>query len=330
MDNQTAPTAPSIQNATIQSAQPSPPAEQKPPRPFFLNKIFLAIIVLMILLIGGGTYLVLNSQNKPSPTVSKITPTSTPPLTPDPTANWKVYANSEYGYSIKYPQDWQIVEDKDADRITFSEPTESDIMTNKPALVSIYVVDKKDFSQTWIDSYTPYSYKTFEKDEKIFVLIASTYQEGAEASEETQKLAKDILTKMASTFKFTDGNMSNQLLGQVYWDVPSGSIPISALKEIKSAFTSFDPKINDGQRLAVIGIEISSISATFGSAEMQARNQNNEIIPTDGFEYLLSKTGNYWQITTNADSNFCNVLKSMPEDILKGRRDYYIDCFPKN
>lgn len=42
------------------------------------------------------------NKTQPSP-ANKITTTSPSPIT-DPTANWKIYINSEYGYSIKYPQ----------------------------------------------------------------------------------------------------------------------------------------------------------------------------------------------------------------------------------
>lgn len=41
--------------------------------------------------------------------------TSTP--TPDPTANWKTYANSEIGFSIKLPQSWNIKKTEKVDGI---------------------------------------------------------------------------------------------------------------------------------------------------------------------------------------------------------------------
>lgn len=42
----------------------------------------------------------------PSVAVALSTPTASPTATPDPTAGWKTYTNSTYGYSIKYPPTW--------------------------------------------------------------------------------------------------------------------------------------------------------------------------------------------------------------------------------
>lgn len=41
-----------------------------------------------------------------TPEASLLTPTASPTATPDPTAGWKTYTNSTYGYSIKYPPTW--------------------------------------------------------------------------------------------------------------------------------------------------------------------------------------------------------------------------------
>lgn len=43
--------------------------------------------------------------------VSKIA--SVLPFIPDPTASWKIYTNEEYGFSFKYPQDWEVNESTD-------------------------------------------------------------------------------------------------------------------------------------------------------------------------------------------------------------------------
>lgn len=33
------------------------------------------------------------------------------PLTEDETADWKIYANTKHGYSIKYPSNWYLYEE---------------------------------------------------------------------------------------------------------------------------------------------------------------------------------------------------------------------------
>ena len=41
---------------------------------------------------------------------SEATSIAATPLVPDPTANWKTYTNTEYGYSLKFPQDGEVTE----------------------------------------------------------------------------------------------------------------------------------------------------------------------------------------------------------------------------
>jgi len=66
--------------------------------------------VLGILVFAGavfGAYKLSQRQVKPG---SGITPTPEAVATPapDPTADWKTYTNTEYGYSIKYPSDYVV------------------------------------------------------------------------------------------------------------------------------------------------------------------------------------------------------------------------------
>ncbi|MDO8551463.1 MAG: PsbP-related protein [bacterium] len=71
------------------------------------NKGFTSIILILFILVAvgiGGWYFLNQSSFK-----SLIT-TTTPTPTHDPTANWKTYTNTKYGYSIKYPKDWDVQE----------------------------------------------------------------------------------------------------------------------------------------------------------------------------------------------------------------------------
>ena len=101
---------------THTAPQSSPPSSKSS----FSTKIILLIVFLLILLGTGGTYLALNSKNKPTPVVSKtnLTPSPTEASakvgTPiDETANWKTYTNKALGYSIKYPPNWNVYSFKD-------------------------------------------------------------------------------------------------------------------------------------------------------------------------------------------------------------------------
>ncbi len=114
------------QNQPLAPIQPQPAIEPQPPiqpkssQPkiikvpsnssgFPFKRILILLIVLMIIVILGGAYVLNKNSIKiakmlPSPTpTSTINPTqtSTPVATPDPTASWKTYTNSDF--SFKYP-----------------------------------------------------------------------------------------------------------------------------------------------------------------------------------------------------------------------------------
>src|SRR3989344_470260 len=108
---------PPVQETPSSQVYTSPQPVSPPPFPksFLSNKIILLIVILLMLLGIGGTYLALNSKSKPQSVVSKPTPTSAPtPLpteasakagTPDPTANWKTLAPTVFvdsRFSFKY------------------------------------------------------------------------------------------------------------------------------------------------------------------------------------------------------------------------------------
>lgn len=100
------PQNPSIETPPSQ-VYTAPHLENPPPpkKPFMFSKILLPIVIIFVLSAAtAGTYLALNSKPKPAPIVSKIAPTSAPTSTPDPTANWKTYKNTENGFSLQYPQ----------------------------------------------------------------------------------------------------------------------------------------------------------------------------------------------------------------------------------
>lgn len=93
-----------------------------------MKKIFNIIIVIFIaLLAGAGAYYYVDEQarldkedlNKQITDLNKqlsdlkASPSSSPSVstTADPTANWKTYTNTKYGFSFKYPKDWVIEEE---------------------------------------------------------------------------------------------------------------------------------------------------------------------------------------------------------------------------
>src|SRR6266567_3334786 len=70
---------------------------------------FALVSVFVSIAIGG--YL-LSAKKAPqklsiSPTIAIVS--QTPTLTPDPTANWNVYVDSQKRYQVSYPYDWDYV-----------------------------------------------------------------------------------------------------------------------------------------------------------------------------------------------------------------------------
>jgi len=110
-----------IPEVPIQSQETIQPVSETPvlPKKKFNFKI-IAILLIVILLITGGVYARMQIgkrqmagglQPKATPTLIPQ-PTQIPTLipTPDETANWKIYTNSLLSYSVKYPQNWLLLD----------------------------------------------------------------------------------------------------------------------------------------------------------------------------------------------------------------------------
>ena len=74
---------------------------QVPEPKHFLNKKFAITLVILLLLGVGASYGIWWWGNQNSQ-VAVL------PATPDPTANWKTYTNTQYGFEIKYPENFII------------------------------------------------------------------------------------------------------------------------------------------------------------------------------------------------------------------------------
>ncbi|MBP6885970.1 MAG: hypothetical protein KBC02_01860 [Candidatus Pacebacteria bacterium] len=113
-------------------------------------KMPVAIIV-GVLIIAGGAYAWM--QGTPATPVAELTPTATP--TPDPTAGWKTYTNTEYGFEFRYPADRTL----EGPNISYTSET--------PRIVSIGLGDMEhpfyNKERFTLSVYDPTSQKTIEE-----------------------------------------------------------------------------------------------------------------------------------------------------------------------
>lgn len=97
--------------------------------------ILLAILAIAGLSAAGYFYLQTQQlrQSQQQPAISQTTQSVTPVPTAqfDPTANWKTYTNSKYGYSFKFPDNWYLKEFGDIVRVD-SQPLQNDQMGMGP------------------------------------------------------------------------------------------------------------------------------------------------------------------------------------------------------
>lgn len=83
-----------------------------------MQKGFSSVIILIIILLSAGivgAYYFGKLSNKSTQSPPSQTQTPQPTLIPQPTStsdettNWKTYTSNEYGYSFRYPNDWDAI-----------------------------------------------------------------------------------------------------------------------------------------------------------------------------------------------------------------------------
>jgi len=112
--------------------QPSP----EPVKPSFPKTLVVSLVILELLTLAVAGYFGYQFMVfKKKLSCNQIVPTPTSnPISPNPTAiglasptpatlvGWKVYTNTAYKYTLKYPSDWEIEAKGNADVTTFSAP----------------------------------------------------------------------------------------------------------------------------------------------------------------------------------------------------------------
>jgi hypothetical protein len=78
----------------------------------FISVIGIIVIILGVLIVLGALKRMAPQNNQPEPVQ-------------DQTANWTTYTNDTYGFQLKYPKDWQVVENKDLELINIFKKAET-------------------------------------------------------------------------------------------------------------------------------------------------------------------------------------------------------------
>lgn len=86
----------------VHPVQPSQPAKNN-------NSLVIILSILLLIAVGLAGLFYFQIQRLSKELANYQTrPFPTPTATPDVTANWKTYTNSEIGFSFKYPQEWTL------------------------------------------------------------------------------------------------------------------------------------------------------------------------------------------------------------------------------
>jgi hypothetical protein len=205
--------------------QPIAPIPQRKSR----LKILIIIAVILLAIYGGIYYFAINNIYNLSNYSKKSTPTSVSKIstpTPDPTANWKTYTDSKYGYSIKYPTQWDanlppvghgiligqgpnenqitigIFSTKNATMANSCKQTQQILLDNIPA-------SRCNFAQQISEERgVAYNPPIISKTIYIEALHNNQYYSVSLSSDQTSDKFK-YFDQILSTFKFTDQNQAD-------------------------------------------------------------------------------------------------------------------------
>jgi len=195
-------------------------------------------LVILILVIAAGSMIYFESNKTPEtapPTPSQSaeaipSPTATVSSTPSPLSipsDWKTYANTEYGFELKYPANWfvkpeqsktyfQVAFSTDFDKIggfaalnIYSGQKDLETFANKYEVAG-YIRDKTKFKDIEFNQIKAKEIEMFDEEHEsssimfIFVKDGTGYVLiGSESSLQGDPGTKDIIRKLLYTLQFT-------------------------------------------------------------------------------------------------------------------------------
>jgi hypothetical protein len=116
------------------------PDEMTPPATAEINKKFLIIAAIIILVLGIAAWFIFTPKANPPVTESPGSGSSLPVSPSGEQIQWQAYTNQKYGYSLEYPQGW-FIDSTNADKDFVNNIGGELILSNKENPLSILQSD---------------------------------------------------------------------------------------------------------------------------------------------------------------------------------------------
>lgn len=217
-------------NPPFAPPQPISPKNQLPLMYFVIGMI----VVILVAVVSFGAGKRVASPVETNAPVS-VTPSTTPPVpTSDSTAGWKTYINEQYGYTIRWPDNWTEAEHSSNFRylVPFEAPDKSQIqitaLENNFQTLDAHLKHQDEIDSTgwegspakeikeakgsavggypaierkedWLAAGFTTTATYVAKGKNVYSIVILPYGEGELATQEAAKLYHQIL----STFQFT-------------------------------------------------------------------------------------------------------------------------------
>lgn len=191
---------------------------------------WLLVGLVVVILAAGGFFYYIYIYKKGQPTTTTTT-------TSDETSTWKTHKNTTYGYSLKYPADWQV-DEKDVADVKFSKKSKDATLGTDKILFEVKsgVAEENTKLADWVKDElkdTPFTSSdsllggkvavtitnTSDDTQQIFLIADNTKYRLLQAEgtkEEFIQIAKTFKLIAKETSKTTTKTSSTDVLTQTY------------------------------------------------------------------------------------------------------------------